>query len=53
VALRRERHWYGDDVDRRDFEFMFPMIEVALLAAACSTELQVSPGELVVTKLGD
>jgi len=34
VALRRGKYRYSDDVDRRDFKFMFPMIYVDLLALA-------------------
>src|SRR4029077_9853974 len=35
MALRRER-WYGDDVDRRNFTFMFPMIQVGWACAAAA-----------------
>jgi hypothetical protein len=31
MALQRERHRCNDDVDRRGFEFIFPMIQIRLL----------------------
>jgi len=36
MALRRERHWYGDDVDKKDFTFMFPMIQIGWACAAAA-----------------